>query len=72
MNLSAGVNNLFDKDPPLIASDSLGTYGNNNTFPGTYDPLGRYVFVSGSVKFENQACWFCYRRRPKKGRRLFL
>jgi len=51
VNLSAGVNNLFDKDPPLIATDSLGTYGNNNTFPGTYDPLGRYVFVAGSVKF---------------------
>jgi iron complex outermembrane receptor protein len=44
-----GVNNLLDRDPPL--SGSVGTTGNGNTYPQTYDALGRYVFGSMSVKF---------------------
>jgi len=42
-----GVNNLFDRDPPLMDLDYLPTvFGNGNTIPGTYDTLGRYIFVS--------------------------
>jgi len=42
--LRLGVNNVFDEDPPLSAD--VGTYpGNGNTFPGYYDPLGRYIFM---------------------------
>ena len=46
-----GVNNIFDKDPPLISQSSLGGFGNGNTFPGTYDQLGRYVFVNLTADF---------------------
>jgi len=42
--LRLGINNVFDEDPPLSAD--VGTYpGNGNTFPGYYDPLGRYIFM---------------------------
>jgi len=44
-----GVNNALDKDPPLSAS--VGTTGNGNTFPQTYDALGRYVFVGLTLDF---------------------
>jgi iron complex outermembrane recepter protein len=46
-----GVNNIFDKAPPTISQASLGGFGNGNTFPGTYDHLGRYVFVNLTADF---------------------
>lgn len=47
-----GVNNVFDKDPPIIGSGSLpGTFGNGNTFPQVYDALGRYVFAGLTLDF---------------------
>jgi outer membrane receptor protein involved in Fe transport len=42
-----GINNVFDKDPPL--SDLVGTTGNGNTFPQTYDAFGRYVFAGVTI-----------------------
>lgn len=44
--LRAGVNNLFDKAPP-VAGGAAGPSieGNGNIFPGVYDALGRYWFV---------------------------
>jgi outer membrane receptor protein involved in Fe transport len=42
-----GINNVFDKDPPL--SNAVGTTGNGNTFPQTYDALGRYVFAGVTI-----------------------
>ena len=44
-----GVNNIFDKAPPLSAS--VGTTGNGNTYPQTYDALGRYVFAGATLDF---------------------
>ncbi|WP_291039045.1 TonB-dependent receptor [Hyphomonas sp.] len=44
-----GVNNVLDNDPPLTAS--AGTTGNGNTYPQTYDALGRYVFVGVTLDF---------------------
>ena len=44
-----GVNNVLDDDPPLSAS--VGTSGNGNTYPQTYDALGRYVFVGLTLDF---------------------
>jgi outer membrane receptor protein involved in Fe transport len=44
-----GVNNIFDEAPPL--SGSVGTTGNGNTYPQTYDALGRYVFTSVTLDF---------------------
>lgn len=50
LTLNAGVNNLFDKDPP-VSSTIAGTYGNGNTYPGTYDAMGRYIFMGAQIKF---------------------
>lgn len=46
-----GVNNLFDKDPPIVSIASAGGFANGNTFPGTYDTLGRTVFVNLTADF---------------------
>jgi outer membrane receptor protein involved in Fe transport len=43
-----GINNVFDDDPPL--SHIVGTTGNGNTFPQTYDAFGRYVFAGLTIK----------------------
>jgi len=45
----AGVNNILDSDPPL--SPSVGTTGNNNTYPQLYDSLGRYFFFGVTANF---------------------
>ena len=44
-----GVNNVLDEDPPLSAS--VGTTGNGNTYPQSYDALGRYIFVGATLDF---------------------
>ena len=49
--LRIGVNNIFDVDPPIISQSSLGGFGNGNTFPGTYDHLGRFAFVNLTADF---------------------
>ncbi len=48
-----GVNNIFDKDPPIVSNANAGPSigGNGNTFPQTYDALGRLVFVNLTMKF---------------------
>jgi outer membrane receptor for ferrienterochelin and colicin len=48
-SVRAGVNNLFDKDPPFIASSIVGT-GLPNTYP-VYDLLGRKLFVGFTANF---------------------
>lgn len=49
ITLRAGVNNVLDNDPPL--SPSVGTTGNNNTYPQLYDSLGRYFFFGITANF---------------------
>lgn len=46
-----GVNNLLDRQPPLVVSNTAAGGGpyNANTFPGWYDPLGRYIFAGVSM-----------------------
>lgn len=47
-----GVNNVFDKDPPLVGSAALpGVTGNGNTFPQVYDSLGRFLFAGVTLDF---------------------
>ena len=53
-----GVNNLLDRQPPLVSSgsgrfgaSSCGGFCNGNTYPGTYDPLGRYVYTGVTLDF---------------------
>jgi outer membrane receptor protein involved in Fe transport len=48
-SLLLGVNNILDEDPPLTTFP--GTTGNGNTYPQTYDALGRWIFLRGSIGF---------------------
>lgn len=46
--LRLGVRNLLDREPPLVPAGDAGTCGggcNGNTWPGLYDPLGRFIFA---------------------------
>ena len=49
VTVRVGVNNVFDQDPPL--SYSVGTTGNNNTYPQLYNAMGRYVFFGVTANF---------------------
>jgi outer membrane receptor protein involved in Fe transport len=46
------VNNLFDRPPPLVGS-SIGStaFNNGDTYPQTYDAIGRYVTLGASLRF---------------------
>jgi len=47
-----GIDNLFDKSPPLAGFAYIGTvFGNGNTYPQVYDALGRYAFFNLIVNF---------------------
>lgn len=54
-----GVNNLLDRQPPVVHSGS-GRFGqsncastvcNGNSYPGTYDSLGRYIYSGITLDF---------------------
>ncbi len=47
LTLNLGVNNLFDKQPPIMG----GNAQQSNTWPGTYDVLGRDFFISANLRF---------------------
>ena len=49
LSVRAGVNNLFDRDPPLVNSLVSGS-GTPNTYPA-YDLLGRKFFVALTANF---------------------
>jgi iron complex outermembrane recepter protein len=49
VSLRAGVNNVFDQDPPLVDTLITGT-GLPNSYP-TYDLLGRKLFVGITLDF---------------------
>jgi outer membrane receptor protein involved in Fe transport len=63
VRLQLGVNNITDKDPPTINSAGggyasncptltpNGSSCNGNTFPGTYDALGRFIFAHITAQF---------------------
>lgn len=55
VEIRAGVDNLFDKNPPTVDSNALSIagapFGNGNTYPGTYDSLGRTIFVGVTLKY---------------------
>ena len=50
-----GVNNIADKAPPIVLNGNLSNCPNStcndNTWVGTYDTLGRYMFVHATAKF---------------------
>lgn len=65
ISLQLGVNNVTDKDPPIIdsggggfgsncpsiSSGPSGSSCNGNTWPGTYDSLGRFFFAHLTAQF---------------------
>ena len=49
---TAAVQNLFDKQPPVVGNTAGSTsYNSGNTYPSTYDALGRRFAFSARVKF---------------------
>lgn len=46
-SMAVGVNNIFDKQPVILGLNQEQA----NTYPGTFDVLGRDFFVSAKVKF---------------------
>jgi len=46
-----GVNNIFDRDPPLTTTAAIEDGGNGNTYPQFYDATGRYLFLSATIDF---------------------
>ena len=59
-NFRMGVNNVLDKRPPLVQTGSGALAGSNlcptgpcngNTYPGTWDALGRYLYAGVTLNF---------------------
>lgn len=51
-SVRAGILNLSDEDPPVVGNSYGGTLENSgNTYPATYDPLGRSYFVGVNAHF---------------------
>ena len=55
-----GVNNVFDRSPPFVTSGNGNVAGTNlcptgpcngNTYPATYDAIGRYLYASVTLDF---------------------
>jgi len=52
LDLTFTVTNLFDKKPPIVGNTAGTTTQNTgNTFPSTYDPLGRRFAMGARMKF---------------------
>ena len=52
LTITLAVQNLFDKTPPLVGGEAGSTsFNSGNTFPSTYDALGRRYAVSAKLKF---------------------
>ena len=49
LQIRAGINNVLDKDPPVITSEITAS-GANNTYE-VYDTLGRQMFVAFTARF---------------------
>jgi len=50
--LQVGIENVFDQDPPIVGQSAGPTDQNSgNTFPGSFDTLGRVLTVSMSKTF---------------------
>lgn len=49
VTLRAGVQNVLGRDPELQTIIQVAP-GNGNTFPGTYDPTGRFIFFGVNVR----------------------
>jgi outer membrane receptor protein involved in Fe transport len=58
-NFRLGVNNIFDREPPIVGANGASTVINacaavvcsGNTFPNVYDAMGRYIFAGITLDF---------------------
>jgi outer membrane receptor protein involved in Fe transport len=58
-NFRLGVNNLFDREPPIVGANGsaaginacTGVFCSGNTFPNVYDAMGRYIFAGITLDF---------------------
>ena len=52
LELTLTVQNLFDRQPPLVGTNiGATTFNSGNTFPSTYDTLGRRYAMGARVRF---------------------
>jgi iron complex outermembrane recepter protein len=52
IDITLGVNNLFNRKPPVVGSNVGPTsFNSGNTYPSTYDALGRSFAASAKVRF---------------------
>ena len=52
LTLTLTVANLFDKKPPITGQDVGSTsFNSGNTYPSTYDALGRTYRVGARLRF---------------------
>jgi outer membrane receptor protein involved in Fe transport len=50
--LTAGVTNVLNETPPIVGNEAADTSSNSlNTFPSTYDPLGRVFSIGFNLRF---------------------
>jgi len=49
-NFRIGVNNVFDREPPIATQLPAG-FGSGNTYPQVYDSMGRYIFAGVTLDF---------------------
>lgn len=49
INIFGGMNNVFDKQPPILGFRAGGDHSTN---PQLFDPLGRRFFIGASVAFQ--------------------
>ena len=50
LEIRGGVNNMFDKDPPIVVTPAYYGAGYANTAPA-YDTLGRQLYVAFTATF---------------------
>ncbi|MGI4732435.1 MAG: TonB-dependent receptor domain-containing protein [Janthinobacterium lividum] len=52
LDLTITASNILDRDPPFVGYDIGATaFNSGNTYPSTYDPLGRRLTVTAHLKF---------------------
>ncbi len=52
IDITLGVNNVFNRKPPIVGSNIGPTsFNSGNTYPSTYDALGRSFAASAKVRF---------------------
>ena len=52
LDLTFVVDNLFDKKPPLVGNTIGATeFNSGNTYPSTYDALGRRYTIGAKLTF---------------------